>query len=188
MSLLQIFLIGVSLSMDAFAVALAKGACMRKLDIRQCLLIAFFFGAFQALMPTVGWLIGSQFRLFIEAFDHWVAFVLLAIIGGMMIRESFEKEEEEDVCTILTIKELFVLAVATSIDALAVGVVFAIEKVEILLPAALIGATTFALSLLGSLLGNRAGEKFRNKAQLAGGVVLVLIGAKILTEHLGVLA
>lgn len=187
MPLLQILMIGVSLSMDAFAVALCKGACMRKVNLKQCLLIALFFGVFQALMPSIGWLIGSKFRLYIEAFDHWIAFILLALIGSAMIREGLENKEE-DVCTILTIKELFVLAIGTSIDALAVGVVFAIEKVEILIPAVSIGVITFTLSLLGSLLGNRAGEKFKNKAQLAGGAVLILIGAKILLEHLGVLA
>lgn len=187
MPVFQILMIGVSLSMDAFAVALCKGACMRKVNIKQCLLIALFFGTFQALMPTIGWLIGSKFRLYVEAFDHWIAFILLALIGGAMIREGLTKEEE-NVGNILTIKELFILAIATSIDALAVGVVFAIEKVEILIPAVLIGITTFCFSLLGSLVGNRFGEKFKDKAQLAGGAVLILIGLKILLEHLGVLA
>lgn len=188
MTLIQVLMIAVSLSMDAFAVAVCKGACMKKVNIRQCLLIALFFGVFQALMPAIGWFIGSRFQVYIERFDHWIAFALLALIGGGMLREGFQREEEEEACTLFSLKELTVLAVATSIDALAVGIVFAIERVSIAAPVLLIGLTTFAISLAGSLIGSRVGEQFKNKAQLAGGAVLILIGAKILLEHLGVLA
>ena len=187
MPLLQIIMIGVGLSMDAFAVALCKGACMRKANIYQCLLIAAFFGVFQGLMPSIGWMIGIKFRYYIEAFDHWIAFILLSLIGVSMIREGFVNHQEEEYCTVLTLQELLVLAIATSIDALATGIVFAIEKVNIILPALWIAGITFSLSLLGTLIGKRAGEKLQNKAQFTGGTVLILIGVKILLEHLHVL-
>jgi putative Mn2+ efflux pump MntP len=188
MSLIELFLLAVGLSMDAFAVALCKGLCMRKLDVKQGGLIALFFGGFQALMPVIGWFLGTQFERYITSYDHWIAFGLLVIIGGSMLREAFKEEDEEDCCTVkLDLKELFLLAVATSIDALAVGITFAFLKVDVLPAVSLIGVTTFLLSFAGVALGNRFGLKYRKKAQIVGGVVLILIGFKILLDHLGIL-
>lgn len=188
MGLAELFLLAVGLSMDAFAVAICKGLCMGRLDKRQGLLIAAFFGGFQALMPAVGWLLGMQFERYITSIDHWVAFGLLAIIGISMLREAFAKEEPEAcACVRPSLKELFMLAIATSIDALAVGITFAFLQVRILPAVSLIGATTFVLSFLGVWAGNRFGLKYQKKAQIAGGAVLILMGLKILLEHLGVL-
>lgn len=187
MLLTEILLIGLSLSMDAFAVAACKGACMRKISVKQSLMLAAFFGFFQATMPVFGWLLGSRFQAYIERYDHWIAFFLLAYIGGKMIRDVFKGENEEDACRLLTVREALVLAVATSIDALAVGIVLAIERVRILFPAALIGVETFVISLLGAVLGNKFGAHFKDKAQVAGGVALIGIGFKILLEHLNLL-
>lgn len=189
MGVLELFLIGVGLSMDAFAVAVCKGLNMRKVNKVHCVVIALFFGGFQALMPLIGWVLGKQFEQYIIAVDHWIAFVLLAIIGGKMIKEALEDEEEEanKSDSRLDIKELFVLAVATSIDALAVGITFAFLQVKILPAITIIGCTTFVLSAMGVFIGNIFGSKYKSKAELAGGVILVLIGLKILLEHLGIL-
>ena len=180
----DIIFIAVSLSMDAFAVAVCKGACMAKVKVKECFLIALFFGLFQALMPLMGWLIGTQFEQYITSFDHWIAFGLLGFIGMKMIQEARSGEDACEVCAPLSLRELIVLSVATSIDALAAGIVLAIEKVSILMPVLVIGINTFTLSLLGSLMGNKVGAKFKNKAQIVGGIVLILIGVKILIEHL----
>lgn len=190
MGFLELFLIGVGLSMDAFAVAVCQGLSMPRLDWRQGGLIALFFGGFQALMPFVGWLLGSQFAGYIQRFDHWVAFVLLAFIGGNMIREALDPEEETDCCSCgkLELKRLFLMAVATSIDALAVGVTFAFLSVKILPAVSIIGCTTFCLSLAGVAVGNYFGTRYKRRAELTGGILLVLLGTKILLEHLGVLA
>lgn len=187
MGLAELILVAVGLSMDAFAVALCKGLCMQRLDKREGLTIALFFGGFQAIMPLIGWVLGKQFESYISAFDHWVAFVLLGFIGINMLKEAFSKEEEACACTKTSLKELFTLAVATSIDALAVGITFAFFKVDILPAVSIIGIITFALSFVGVAVGNRFGLKYQKKAQLAGGGVLVLMGFKILLEHLGVL-
>ena len=183
----EIFLIAVGLSMDAFAVSICKGLKMQnRINGGQTALIALFFGGFQALMPVIGWFLGSSFKKYIENFDHWVAFVLLAFIGGKMIYDSFHDDDNgED--KPFSIKELFVLAIATSIDALAVGITFAIIKTNIWTAVALIGVTTFVLSAVGVLIGHRFGAKYKSKAELAGGVILVLIGVKILLEHLGII-
>ena len=152
MSIVELFLIGVGLSMDAFAVAVCQGLCMPKLNLRQGGVIALYFGGFQALMPLIGWFLGSQFAGYIQSFDHWVAFVLLALIGGNMVREALSPEEEETSCAVnskLDHKKLFMMAVATSIDALAIGVAFAFMDVLILPAVSLIGCTTFCLSLVG---------------------------------------
>ena len=187
MSFLSIFLIAVGLSMDAFAVAVCKGLKMRKIEYDKMLLIGLFFGGFQALMPLIGWLIGVKFQRFIERYDHWVAFVLLAIIGGKMIYESFKNDEDEDDAS-FGISELFVLAIATSIDALAVGIAFAMfEDVSILYSITVIGCITFILSVFGVAIGNKFGAAYKNKAELAGGIILVLLGLKILLEHLGLI-
>lgn len=188
MGFLELFLIGVGLSADAFSVSVCKGLNMRKLNMVHAYIIALFFGGFQAIMPLIGYLLGTSFSKYIEAFDHWIAFVLLAFIGGKMVIEAIrEKDDEEDEKTdVLKMGELTVLAVATSIDALAVGITFAFLKVNIFFSILIIGVTTFALSLGGVLLGNRFGAKYKNKAEIAGGVILILIGLKILLEHLEV--
>ena len=186
MTLFELFLIAVGLSMDAFAVAVCKGLSMKRIDKKYTLLIALFFGGFQALMPLLGYFLGSQFSVYIEKIDHWVVFLLLALIGGNMIKESREAAEEETYRGI-NYKELLLLAVATSIDALAVGITFAFLQVEIVSAVLLIGCTTFVLSLLGVVVGNRFGARYKSRAELTGGIILILIGVKILLEHLGIL-
>lgn len=191
MGVIELLLIGVGLSMDAFAVAICKGLCMKRLDVRQALVIALFFGGFQALMPLVGWALGTQFEQFITPVDHWIAFALLAFIGGKMLWDSFHEDDEGMACAAdgrLDLRELTMLAVATSIDALAVGITFAFLRVDIVLSVGLIGATTFLLSLAGVAVGHRFGARYEKPATIVGGVVLILIGVKILLEHLGVIA
>ncbi len=190
MSVAELFFIGVGLSMDAFAVAVCKGLAMgERVNRRQALVTALFFGAFQALMPLAGWALGRQFQGYITQLDHWIAFVLLAVIGGKMVWEALRGGEEasEKEAGGLDLKELVLLALATSIDALAVGITFAFLQVDILPSVSLIGATTFCLSLGGVWVGHSFGTRFKSKAEVAGGVILVLIGLKILLEHLGVL-
>lgn len=191
MSIFELFLIAVGLSMDAFAVAICKRLSMRKMNYRHAAVIALFFGGFQALMPLIGWVLGKQFERYITSVDHWIAFILLAIIGMNMIREALGKddEEEEKGCQgdRLDLKELLMMAIATSIDALAVGVTFAFLQVSIVPAVSLIGITTFVLSLIGVSLGRVFGAKFKSKAEFLGGAILILIGVKILLEHLGVL-
>lgn len=191
MGFIELFLIGVGLSMDAFAVSVCKGLKMKKINYRHAAVIGLFFGGFQALMPFAGWLMGKQFEKYIESVDHWVAFVLLAIIGSKMVVEALKENDEESdnqADERLDLKELFMLAVATSIDALAVGVTFAFLKVNIVEAISVIGVTTFLLSVAGVAIGNRFGMKYKNKAELAGGVILVLIGLKILLEGIGVIS
>lgn len=191
MTLLEIFLIGIGLSMDAFAVAICKGLAMpNKVDKKGALLIALYFGVFQAVMPTLGWLLGSQFARYVTRLAPWIAFILLAWIGGNMIRESLSKEEKEEEETgSVSHKELLVLAVATSIDALAVGVTFSMLELAVSIGAAvaLIGCTTFVISLAGVYVGNVFGAKYKSKAEFVGGAILILIGVKILLERFGVL-
>lgn len=186
MALFELFLIAVGLSMDAFAVAVCKGLSMKRIDKKYTLLIALFFGGFQALMPLLGYFLGSQFSVYIEKVDHWVVFFLLALIGGNMIKESREAAEEETYRGI-NYKELLLLAVATSIDALAVGITFAFLRVEIVPAVLLIGCTTFVLSLFGVVVGNLFGTRYKSRAELTGGIILILIGIKILLEHLSIL-
>ena len=181
----ELLLIAVGLSMDAFAVAVCKGLKMRRLDIGKTAVIALFFGGFQALMPLIGWALGKQFERYITSIDHWIAFFLLLFIGGKMIIDSDEKPEYEEK---LDLKELTLMAVATSIDALAVGVTFAFLQVNILTSITVIGSVTFILSALGVGVGHKFGVKYKNKAELCGGIILVLIGIKILLEHLGVIS
>ena len=191
MTLLEIFLVGIGLSMDAFAVSICKGLAMPAVNKKQALLIGAYFGVFQALMPLAGWLLGSQFARHVTKLAPWIAFVLLAWIGGSMLRESLsKKEEDEEVEPVeLRHKELFLLAVATSIDALAVGVSF--SMVELSVPigaaAALIGCTTFAISVGGVFVGHIFGARYKSRAEFVGGAILILIGVKILLEHFGVL-
>ena len=192
MGVAELILIAAGLSMDAFAVAVCKGLNMTKLNYRHAFVIALFFGVFQALMPLIGWFLGTQLADYITAVDHWVAFALLAFIGGRMIAEAMKPDDGRENCPAtkgLDITELFILAIATSIDALAVGITFALlPDTSIVLSVSLIGAITFVLSFLGVAIGNRFGAKYEKKAELAGGVILVLIGLKILLEHLGVLS
>lgn len=222
MGFIELILIAIGLSMDAFAVSVCKGLKMRKIDYKQTVIIALFFGGFQALMPLLGWFLGKQFEHLITSIDHWVAFALLAFIGGKMIYDAVKPEKENKTCECgcdkpatnnesqiiedspknedcqqeavspnktvanpkLDIKELFLMAVATSIDALAVGITFAFFKLNILPTVSIIGCTTFIIAFVGVIIGNKFGSKFEKKAELAGGIILVLIGLKILIEHL----
>lgn len=186
MGFIDIFLIAVALSMDAFAVAICKGLSVKKVQAKHVLTVGVYFGGFQALMPLIGFLLGFKFESFITSIDHWIAFVLLAIIGGNMIKEAMSKEEDE-VNDSFSFRTMLPLAVATSIDALAVGISFAFLGVDIIEAAILIGITTFVLSGIGVFVGNIFGSKYKSKAELAGGVVLILIGLKILLEHLGII-
>ena len=189
MSFLSVLIIAVGLSMDAFAVSVCKGLKMRRIDYGKTLLIGLFFGGFQALMPLIGWLLGVKFQNHIERFDHWIAFLLLSFIGAKMIYEAFHEDEDADSDT-LGVSELFILAIATSIDALVIGIVFAMLEIGtagIFYNISIIGLTTFILSVFGVFVGNKFGAVYKNKAELAGGVILVLLGLKILLEHLGLI-
>ena len=185
MSLMELFLIAVGLSMDAFAVSVCKGLSVRKATVQHALCVGLYFGGFQALMPLIGYLLGTQFESVITSVDHWIAFGLLAFIGGNMIREALSREEEK-LDDSFSFRTMMTLAVATSIDALAMGVTFAFLRVDIVPAVLLIGATTFVLSAVGLKVGNVFGAKYKARAELFGGVVLVLMGLKILLEHLGV--
>lgn len=185
MGLLELFLIAVGLSMDAFAVAICKGLSVKKATLKHGLIVGLYFGGFQAGMPLLGYFLGSSFAKYIENFDHWIAFGLLGIIGFNMIRES--REEEEELNASFGFKAMLPMAVATSIDALAVGVSFAVMQVQIGWAVAFIGIITFALSAIGVIIGNHFGAKYKSKAEMFGGIVLIVLGIKILLEHLGVL-
>jgi putative Mn2+ efflux pump MntP len=188
MGWLELILIALGLSMDAFAVSLCKGMGMRRLQMRAAAVIALFFGGFQAMMPLVGWLLGKQFESYITGVDHWIAFGLLAFIGGKMIYEVYKKDScPSGGADGVNIRELLLLAVATSLDALAVGITLAFLQVSILSAVSLIGIVTFLLSFTGVGIGFKFGAKLQSKAGLLGGTVLILIGLKILLEHLGLL-
>jgi len=187
MSLVELLLIAVGLSMDAFAVSVCKGLSMEKISLKKMCIVGLWFGGFQALMPAVGYLLGATFERYITAIDHWAAFVLLGIIGANMIKESFSKEEDKADAS-LGFKIMLSMAVATSIDALAVGITFALlPDVNIIYAVALIGCVTFLLSALGVKIGNVFGAKYKTRAEFVGGLILILLGVKILLEHLGVL-
>ncbi len=191
MGLIELCFIAVGLSMDAFAVSICKGLACREQNLRSNLLAGLYFGGFQGLMPAIGWLLGVRFSEAITSIDHWVAFVLLSFIGGSMIRESRSGAEEEELDASFGFRAMLPLAVATSIDALAVGVSFAFLGMtgwEILGAAALIGAVTFVLSAVGVRVGSVFGSRFKSRAEMCGGVILIFIGLKILLEHLGILA
>lgn len=191
MGLIELLLIAVGLAMDAFVVSVCKGLNMRRINYRHALIIALFFGGFQALMPFIGWLLGTRFASYIEKYDHYAAFILLAFIGVKMIIDAWRECGEEQVKgeeKKLDIKELLVLSVATSIDALAVGVTFALlPELNIGYSVAIIGVITFLISAIGVVIGNRFGSKYQRKAEFAGGAILVIIGIKILLEGLGVI-
>ena len=186
MGILELFILAIGLSMDAFAVAICKGLSVQKLEIKHMLIVGAYFGGFQALMPAIGYLLGSQFEHLIVSVDHWIAFFLLLFIGGNMIKESRETDVE-DLDDEFGFKTMLLLAIATSIDALAVGVTFAFLRVDIVAAVLFIGCITFICSAIGVKLGNVFGAKYKSKAELAGGVILILIGTKILLEHLGIL-
>lgn len=186
MGIVELFLIGVGLAMDAFAVSVCKGLAMQRMSWKKAAVIGAWFGVFQGLMPLIGYFLGFSFQKYITSIDHWIAFVLLAIIGGGMIKEAMSKEEEKADDSI-GVKTMFLLAVATSIDALAVGITFAFLEVNIVLAVSLIAAVTFIISGAGVKIGNVFGMRYKAKAELAGGIILILIGLKILLEHLGVL-
>ena len=191
MGFLELFLIGVGLSMDAFAVAICQGLSMTKIKWGHALTVGLYFGGFQALMPLLGYLLGSQFKDYITCVDHWIAFVLLLIIGVNMIREALGKEEDGEVCpkeeNPFAFKTMLMLAVATSIDALAVGITLAFLNVALIPSVTFIGVTTFVISAIGIRIGNIFGMKYKSRAEFAGGVILICIGLKILLEHLGIL-
>lgn len=183
MTLLELFLIATGLSMDAFAVAICKGLSMEKMNPRHALIIGLYFGGFQALMPLGGYILGARFQDAITAYDHWIAFVLLAVIGGNMIKDALSSAEDSCDASI-AFKDMVVLAVATSIDALAVGVTFAFLQVSVLPAVSFIGVITFLLSIAGVYAGHIFGCRYKSKAELAGGLILIAIGLKILIEHL----
>lgn len=182
MEVLGVLLIGIGLAMDAFAISICKGLSMKKLSIKKVLIIGIYFGIFQAGMPMIGFLLGKSFEDMVTAIDHWIAFTLLALIGINMIREVFKEEEKADDDT--SFKTMVVLAIATSIDALAVGITFAFLKTSILVSILIIGIVTFIISALGVVIGHKFGDRFEKKAQILGGVILIGMGIKILVEHL----
>ena len=186
MELISIILIGVGLAMDAFAVAVCKGLSMKKLEWKKAIIIAVYFGIFQAGMPVIGYFLGTAFESFVTQVDHWIAFILLSIIGINMIKEAFgcDCENTNDK---VDFKTMIVLAIATSIDALAIGITFAFLKTDITLAAIVIGVITFILSLIGVKIGNKFGNKYQKNAEIFGGIVLILIGIKILLEHLAII-
>lgn len=195
MGLIELFILAVGLSMDAFAVSICKGLSLKKVSFKQCVIVGLYFGGFQGLMPLIGYILGSQFKDYITSVDHWIAFILLTFIGFNMVRESREKDDEElnipeaavgeEQENVLGFNGMVMLAIATSIDALAVGVTFAFLQVNIIPAVSFIGIITFVLSMIGVKVGNIFGSKYKSKAEFAGGIILILMGLKILLEHLG---
>lgn len=195
MGLAELVLLAVGLSMDAFAVSICKGLGMKKINLKVAAVLGLFFGGFQAGMPVIGWALGSQFMGIIGPIDHWIAFILLAFIGGKMLWEAFTEDEDEDEdegdgkdAEKIDLGEYLILAIATSIDALAVGISFAALSVDIMPAVSLIGITTFIFSVAGVAIGHTFGARYEKPATIVGGVVLIFIGLKILLEHLGILA
>ena len=192
MTFIELFLIGVGLSMDAFAAAIYQGLFMTRIKWGHALTVGLYFGGFQALMPFIGWMLGSQFADRIQQYDHWIAFILLVLIGGNMIREALSGDEEDaaqaETDLRLDHKKLFLMAIATSIDALAIGVTFAFLETAILPAIGIIGCTTFCISVAGVAVGCWFGARYKKRAEITGGAILVLLGIKILLEHLGILA
>ena len=188
---IELFLLGIGLAMDAFAVSVCKGLGMRRLNKKQTLIIGLYFGGFQALMPLIGWLLGSQFQKYITSIDHWIAFILLSFIGGKMMIEAIREWNEEETVDVMDApldhKNMLVLAVATSIDALAVGITFAFLDTPIIEAITIIGITTMVISIIRVVVGNFFGSRYKSKAEFIGGLILVLLGLKILLEHLGIL-
>ena len=189
MGLIELLLLAIGLSMDAFAVSICKGLAMKQAHLRDAAVCGIWFGGFQALMPMIGYILGARFEKYVDRFSSWIAFVLLLAIGANMIREALSDEEEEHASAGLDAKTMLLMAVATSIDALAVGITFALlPDVNVPLAVCLIGITTFVCSAAGLRIGNLFGLRYKAKAELAGGIILILIGLKILLEHLGVIS
>ena len=188
MTIVELLLIALGLAMDAFAVSICKGITMKNIKFKNVLIIALFFGGFQGIMPFIGWLLGSSFAAYITPVDHWIAFVLLGFLGVKMLIDSFKKDDDECCNDSFSIKELFVLAIATSIDALAIGITFAFLNVNIIGAVSSIGIITFVLAIVGVFIGHKFGDKFKNKAEFVGGLILVLMGVKILLDHLGIIS
>ncbi len=186
MDFITIFLIAVGVSMDAFAVALCKGLAVKKITFRDAMIVGIWFGGFQVIMPAVGYLLGTQFQESISSIDHWIAFILLSLIGLNMIRESLS-DDEDDLDGSLGFKIMLLLALATSIDALAVGISFAFLSIDIIPALIIIGVTTFTFSVVGMFIGGSFGVKYKSKAEFAGGLILILLGIEILLEHLSIL-
>lgn len=186
MSFLEVFIIGIGLAMDAFAVSVCKGLAMKKIKIKNMLKIGLYFGFFQAMMPVIGYFMGIQFQGKVERFDHWIAFVLLGIIGLNMIREVLANDEEIQNDN-LSFKEMIILAIATSIDALTIGITFAFLEINIWISVAIIGIVTFILSVIGVKIGNVFGARYEKISKVIGGIILITMGVKILLEHLGII-
>ena len=185
MGTIELLFLSIGLAMDAFTVSICKGISMQKMDWKKACIIGLWFGGFQALMPLIGYFLGTTFENLIISVDHWIAFLLLGYIGGKMIKDAFSKKEEKD--DDVSFKTMLVLAVATSIDALAVGITFAFFDVNMFVAIPMIGITSFILPLFGTKIGNKFGDKYERKAELAGGIILILLGLKILLEHLGII-
>lgn len=186
MGAIEILLISIGLAMDAFAVSVCKGLAMKKMSWKKAIIIGLYFGIFQAVMPVIGYFLGTTFERFITNVDHWVAFILLVGIGINMVKEAFDKESENRNDNV-DMKTMLVLSIATSIDALAIGITFACLKIHIVMPVITIGLITFIISVIGVKIGNRFGDKYEKKAEIMGGVILILLGIKILLEHLGII-
>ena len=186
MGAIEILLISIGLAMDAFAVSVCKGLAMKKMSWKKAIIIGLYFGIFQAVMPVIGYFLGTTFERFITYVDHWVAFILLVGIGINMVKEAFDKESENRNDNV-DMKTMLVLSIATSIDALAIGITFACLKIHIVMPVITIGLITFIISVIGVKIGNRFGDKYEKKAEIMGGVILILLGIKILLEHLGII-
>ena len=184
MSVIEIAIIGIGLAMDAFAVSICKGLAMKKMSYQKAIIIALFFGGFQALMPAIGYVLGTTFASKIAAIDHWIAFILLGLIGVNMIKEALGKEDDECLDDALHFGDLIMLSIATSVDALAVGITFAFFNVSIVLSTSIIGFITFIICIIGVKVGNVFGEKYKSEAELTGGILLIIMGCKILLDHL----
>lgn len=185
MGITELLFVSISLAMDAFAVSICKGLSMKKMNWKKAVIIGLYFGAFQAIMPTLGYFLGSGFDSLVTSIDHWIVFILLLFIGLNMIKDSFSKEIDDSNDNI-DFKTMLILALATSIDALAVGITFAFLDVNIVLAFSIIGIITFVLSIIGVKIGNKFGDKYESKAQFLGGLILIFIGLKILLEHIGI--
>ncbi len=186
MEIIAVLLLAVGLAMDAFAVSICKGLAMKKPGIKAIIVIGLWFGFFQAIMPAIGYYLGASLYQYISQFDHWIAFILLLLIGLNMIRESLSKDDEEGIDDSISFKVMLILAIATSIDALAVGISLAMDGSDIIVPAIIIGVVTMAISMVGVKIGSVFGDKYSNKAEFVGGVILILIGFRILFSHLGI--
>lgn len=186
MEAIEILLVAIGLAMDAFAVSICKGLSMKKMSWKKAIIVGLYFGIFQALMPVLGYFLGATFESLVTKVDHWIAFALLVFIGINMLKEAFEKNKEEHNEDV-DFKTMIILAIATSIDALAVGITFAFLQVNILLAVTIIGITTFLICIVGVKIGNQFGDKYERKAEVVGGLILILMGIKILLEHLGII-